>query len=180
MFSHPLADGVELRPLEPWHAEEFAAHVDRVREHIAPWIPFTPRIVDVDTARGYLRRYAERHALDSAHLYGIWNAGRLDGGALFAQFDAVSRDCEIGVWLDPVLEGRGIITTTCRRMIDWAIRERGMLRVEWHCDPRNARSRAVATRLGLTHEGTLRRSFTINGERQDTEIWALLADDWVG
>jgi ribosomal-protein-serine acetyltransferase len=179
MFAYPLADGVELRPLEPWHAEEFAAHVDRVREHIAPWIPFTPRVIDVDSARGFLRRNAERHATDAGHLYGIWTGDRLGGGALFARFDAVARDCEIGVWLDPALEGRGVITTACTRMIDWAVGERGILRVEWHCDPRNERSRAVARRLSMTHEGTLRKSFPHNGERHDTEIWAVLAEEWL-
>ncbi|MFI0357698.1 hypothetical protein [Actinomadura sp. 9N407] len=40
MFAVPLGEGAELRPLEPWQAAEFLDHVVRVRDDIAPWIPW--------------------------------------------------------------------------------------------------------------------------------------------
>jgi RimJ/RimL family protein N-acetyltransferase len=64
-------------------------------------------------------------------------------------------------------------------MIDYAVRERGMKRVEWLCAPANARSKAAAARLGMTHEGTLRSSFVIDGKRLDSEVWSVLADEWL-
>jgi ribosomal-protein-serine acetyltransferase len=30
----------------------------------------------------------------------------------------------------------------------------------------------------MTLEGTLRSSFVLGGERRDTEVWAVLADEW--
>jgi RimJ/RimL family protein N-acetyltransferase len=63
-------------------------------------------------------------------------------------------------------------------MIDWAFRVRGMARVEWHNDPENVRSAAVAKRLGMTREGVLRSSFVLGGTRHDTEIWAILSSEW--
>ena len=47
-----------------------------------------------------------------------------------------------------------------------------------HADPANVRSAAVAERLGMTREGTLRSSFVVNGTRHDTEIWAILSSEW--
>ena len=49
MFAHPLAEDAELRPLEPWHAEEFAAHADRSRAHRMEWrtIPANERSMAV-------------------------------------------------------------------------------------------------------------------------------------
>ena len=64
-------------------------------------------------------------------------------------------------------------------MIDWAFRVRGMKRVEWFCAPVNERSKAAAARLGMTHEGTLRSSFVVNGVRQDSEVWSVLAEEWL-
>jgi ribosomal-protein-serine acetyltransferase len=63
-------------------------------------------------------------------------------------------------------------------MIDWVFRVRGLARVEWLTDPRNARSAAVARRLGFTREGLLRSSFVLGEERRDTEVWAVLAGEW--
>src|SRR6266536_2687750 len=141
MLTLPLADGAELRALEPWHAEEFAAHVQQVRDHLRPWIPFASR--DVDTARELLQDFADRQARDAGRMFGIWVDGRLSGGTLFPKFDARSGICEIGVWLAPGVEGRGLITAAVRHMIDWAFRVRGLTRIEWNNSPDNERSRAV-------------------------------------
>jgi SAM-dependent methyltransferase len=99
---------------------------------------------------------------------------------MFPTFDRRSGICEIGVWLSPQAQGRGLMTRAARHLIDWAIRERGMSRVEWHTDPRNDRSRSVARRLGLTFEGVRRSSHVVADERRDAEVWAVLAHEWMG
>ena len=179
MFSYPLGDGAVLALLEPWHADQFAATVDHAREHLAPWIPFAHRVTDVDSAREFLQGMADAHAADSRHWYGIWLDDKLVGGVGFPVFDVANGMCEIGVWLVPEVQGRGLIARSTRRAVDWAFRERGMARVGWHTDPRNERSRAAAKRLGMTFEGVRRSSFVIAGERQDVEVWSVLADEWV-
>jgi ribosomal-protein-serine acetyltransferase len=178
MLALPLADDAELRPLEPWHAGEFAAHADRSRAHLAPWLPWVEIVSDAESARGWLQSYADRQARDEGRLYGIWVGGVLSGGTLFRVFDTRSGVCEVGVWLAPEAEGRGLVTTAARHMIDWAVAVRGMTRVEWRTMPANERSIAVARRLGMRREGVLRSSFRLGGALQDTEVWALLADDW--
>ena len=52
MFSLPLRDGSRLAPLELWHAEEFADHLDRAREHIRPWVGAAFVTEDAATGRG--------------------------------------------------------------------------------------------------------------------------------
>jgi ribosomal-protein-serine acetyltransferase len=178
VFAQTLGDGAELRPLEPWQADEFASHVDQVRDHLLPWIPFASRIYDVEGARELLQRFADLQAKDEGRFYGIWVDGVLSGGTLFRTFDVPSGVCEVGVWLAPGAEGRGLVTRAVTHMIDWAFRVRGMARVEWHNDPENVRSAAVARRLGMTREGVLRSSFVLGGARHDTEIWAILASEW--
>ncbi|MFF2330252.1 MULTISPECIES: GNAT family N-acetyltransferase [unclassified Streptomyces] len=179
MFATSLGDdGAELRPLEIWQAEEFLAHVDRAREIVDPWIPFASFATDLDSARALLRRYAEKQAADTGRLYGIWLDDTLVGGVLFRIFDAESGTCEIGCWLEPAGEGRGLVTRAAGKLIDWAVHERGMHRVEWHASAANTRSIAVAKRLGMTRDGVLRESYLYRGERHDSEIWSVLAREW--
>lgn len=180
MFTLALGDDAWLAPLEPWQAANFAEHVAAAREHLAPWIPFATRVVDEPTARELLQRFADLQARDAGRIYGIWRDGVLVGGTLFKIFDVGSGACEIGVWLAPQAQGRGLVTAAVRAMIDWAVRVRGLHRVEWRTDPRNERSRAVARRLGMKAEGVARSSFVVDGIHHDTEIWALLADEWLG
>jgi RimJ/RimL family protein N-acetyltransferase len=178
MLAEPLADGAELRLLEPWLAEEFAAHVAAERTHLAPWIPWARDIVDAHDARRFLQRYTDGTAQDGRRLYGIWLDGQLSGGALFRVFEVDTGNCEVGVWLAEAAQGRGLVTRAARRLIGWAIDVRGMARVEWRVVPHNARSIAVARRLGFTREGVLRKAFPLDGVRRDIEVWSLLAEEW--
>ena len=178
MLSTPLGDGAELRPLEPWQAAELAAYTDRVRDHLTPWLPWAHSVTDTGSARAFLQRYADKQAADSGRIYGIWLDGALVGGMLFRLFDTDQGSCELGAWLAPEAQGRGLVTTAARRMIDWAVGVRGMARVEWLVSPGNGPSIAVAKRLGMTHEGTLRSAFAMGGRRHDLQVWALLAEEW--
>ncbi|MFF8593245.1 GNAT family N-acetyltransferase [Streptomyces sp. NPDC015220] len=179
MYAISLGDDhAELRPLEPWHAEEFLAHLDRGREFITRHIPFGAKATDLESARALLRSYADRHASDSGFLHGLWLEDKLVGGLLFRVFDAATGTCEIGCWLEPAGTGRGLVTRGARVLIDWAFDERGMHRVEWHASSANEPSVRAARRLGLTREGVLRESFPYRGVRQDMEVWAVLAPEW--
>jgi ribosomal-protein-serine acetyltransferase len=147
----------------------------QTRPHLAPWLPWANSITGEAGARAFLQRYADRQAADAGRIYGIWLGTRLVGGALFRVFDAESGVCEIGVWLSPDVQGRGLVTRAARHLIQWAFDVRGMTRVEWHCVPHNTRSIAVARRLGMSRDGVLRSAFAFNGERHDVEVWSLLA-----
>lgn len=178
MFALPLGDGAQLRPLQPWQAEEFLAHIDRGRESIDPWISWASRSADLVSARATLLACAEAQARDEQYLYGIWLEGTLVGGVMFVRFDAKTGVCEVGCWLEPAGEGRGLITKATGLLIDWAFTERGMHRIEWRAASGNVRSINVARRLGMSRDGVLREAAPWRGKRHDLEVWSLLADEW--
>ena len=178
MFSTTLSSGASLRPLEPWRAEEFAAHLDRAREHLRPWVGPSFVTVDVAGARATLGRYAERAARDGAGIYGIWADDVLVGGVMFVEFSSATGVFEIGCWLEPGAEGHGHITSAVRELLAYAFDERGMHRAEWRCRSDNGRSSAVARRLGMTLEGVLREAWPVGDVFYDKQVWSLLASEW--
>lgn len=179
MFAVPLGDdGAQLRPLEPWQAEEFLAHMDRGREFIGRYIGFADAVTDLATSRAMLRSYAEKAASDTGRIYGIWADGGLVGGVLFRTMDVEQGIAEAGCWLEPSAVGRGLVTRAARIIIDWAIRQRGIHRMEWRVASDNQASIAVARRLGMSREGVLRENYLHHGKRQDTEVWSVLAPEW--
>ncbi|MGW6061279.1 GNAT family N-acetyltransferase [Streptomyces sp. NPDC055189] len=178
MFAISLGEGAELRPIEPWQAQEFLAHIERARDYTGPWVPLTTLVTDLDSARERLQAHADKKAADTGHLCGIWLNDTLVGGIFFRIFDTATESCELGVWLEPSAAGHGLITRASRVLIDWAVDERGMHRVEWMASSANRRSIAVAERLGMTRDGVLRESFPWQGVRHDMEVWAVLAPEW--
>ena len=183
MFTAQLAPDAALAPLEPWMAPEFAAHMDRAREHIRPWVGPSFVTTDVDGARATLQRYADATARDGNRIFGIWldsdpstdAAPTLVGGVMFVEFSAAAGTCEIGCWLEPAAEGRGLITAACRMLLTYAFEERGLHRAEWRCRADNVRSSAVAERLGMTLEGVLREAWKVGDTFYDKQVWSILA-----
>jgi ribosomal-protein-serine acetyltransferase len=187
VFATPLGDGAELAMLEPWHAEQFLEILERSREHLFAAVPAARSIFTIDDARRYLQSWADAHASDARHLFGIWLDDELAGCCQLLQFDARTGTCELGAWIAPEAEGRGLVTTACRQVIDWAIRVRGLSRVQWTNNPTNERSRRVAGRLGMTREGVLRSATVLSspsmdfvdaGTRWDAEVWSVIASEW--
>jgi ribosomal-protein-serine acetyltransferase len=176
VFSIELGDKAELRPLEPWQAPEFLAHMERARESLDPWMPSAG--ADLAAATATLQRYVDLAARDAGRIYGIWLDGTLVGGTMFVDFDAEAGTCEIGCWLEPAGTGRGLVTKAVALMIDWAVLRRGIYRVEWHSRRDNTASSNVARRLGMKVDGILRGAYLHQGIRYDTEIWSVLAPDW--
>ncbi|WP_179816076.1 GNAT family N-acetyltransferase [Allostreptomyces psammosilenae] len=179
MFAMSLGeDGAQLRPLEPWRAAEFLAHMDRGREFIGRFIALPDVVTDLESSRSYLRSYADKAAADTGGIYGIWAEDTLVGGVLFRTMDVAQGTAEVGCWLEPSAVGRGLVTRAARAIVDWAVEERHIHRVEWQVAAANEASIAVARRLGMTKEGVLRQSYLYRGERHDIEVWSVLAPEW--
>jgi RimJ/RimL family protein N-acetyltransferase len=174
-----LTPNAELRALEPWRAEEFAEFIAEHRDHLAEYLPWAAVLTDADKVRTWLKRYADSAARDEGRIYGIWQDDKLVGGTLFRVFETGFGTAEIGVWLAPDAVGQGLVTRAATRMIDWVLRERGMHRVEWRTFPENKRSIAVAERLGMHLDGTLREAFPYNGVFHDARVYSVLAQEWL-
>ena len=177
MLSLPIDDAT-LTDLEPWHAEELAAMMRVHGADFYEWLPWEG-FEQADAARGFLEGFAKSRA-EGRRIYGIRVRDELVGATLVPSFNARTRTAEIGVLLAAPARGRGIVTRAVAAMLDWAFVERDVHRVEWKCAPGNGPSRRVAQRLGFTHEGTLREAFPVREERQDLEVWSLLAREWDG
>ncbi|WP_127501758.1 GNAT family N-acetyltransferase [Actinoplanes solisilvae] len=178
MFEIDLGGGASLRPLQPWQATEFLAHMDRARESVNQWISWASRSTDLESATATLQKYADLLARGEGRILGIWLDGVLVGGVM--AFGVHFGNAEVGCWLEPAGRGRGLITKAAAHLIGWLFGELGIHRVEWQCRPDNVASSNVARRLGLTHEGTLRANFPWQGVRYDSEVWAVLASEWSG
>lgn len=178
MFSFPLDDDAELRLLGPWHAEALFACVEENREYLASRTFIADRVRDLTGARRLLQEYTCQHVRDTGHYGGIWLNGHLVGAAMFRSFDPCMATAEVGAWLVPEAHGRRLATQALRHLIDWAINQRGIQRVQLQSSPRNTHGRSLARRLGMTYEGTLRSAVMVNGVRHDSDVWAVLAHEW--
>jgi ribosomal-protein-serine acetyltransferase len=110
-------------------------------------------------------------------------AVRADGGWQLVgwaqlEIEAEARSAEVGYWLDAAHEGRGLVTRTVTALLDHAFGPLGLHRMGLRAVADNARSRAVAERLGFTLEGVLREVAAFPDGRRDLAVYGMLAREW--
>lgn len=175
MFKHRLDEETELRLLEDRDAEELFEVCRRNLERLY-WFRENYSLAD---ARAFVRRdLAENFARDNGFRAGVFVRGRLVGSVRYNDIDWEARATALGYWIDAGYEGRGLITRVCRVMLDHAFEELKLHRVEIRCHAENARSRALAERLGFRFEALLRRAERVRARLLDLAVYGLLEDEW--
>ena len=191
MFARRIDDDLELRLLEPRDAEALYALVDANRGRLRAWLEWVDSMKTVDDERAFIRASLHDFADGRAVVCGVWLDRRLVGTVGLTGVRDRWDYGEVGYWLAPVAEGRGVATRCVSAVLDHAFADRrpadgspggmGLNRVAVRCNPANARSRRVPERLGFTNEGTLRQvGLTGAGEREDLVVYGLLAPEWRG
>jgi ribosomal-protein-serine acetyltransferase len=178
MLSHRIDEETELRLIEPRHAEALNALVERNLEHIREWSAWLKRERSIQNTHVFIRRNMARMSENSGYALAIWHRGEMAGQIEYNYIDWDNRKTEIGYWLGAEFQGRGLVTKSCRALVDHAFGELNLNRVEMRCAVENVRSRRVPERLGFRQEGVLVRAEWMHDHFHDLVVYAVLADEW--
>jgi ribosomal-protein-serine acetyltransferase len=177
MFAHALSEMLSLRLIEDADAEELYGLIDADREYLARWMPWAPASTP-DSVREFISFSRAQHADNNGFQAVIVDCGRIRGAVGFHAVDWVHRSASIGYWLAAADQGRGVMTLAVRALVDWAFTGWKLNRVEIRAAAGNARSRAVAARLGFSEEGTLREAELVGDRFLDLVVYSVLAAEW--
>jgi ribosomal-protein-serine acetyltransferase len=169
----PRLEELGLRPLVEADARELHALVEANRAHLARWLPWAANQKLPETEKFIAQTQAQVARNDGFQVC-IAPDGPIVGMVGFHSVDWANRSTTIGYWLDEDREGRGIMTTAVRALVDHAFEEWSLHRIEIHCAPANHRSRAIPQRLGFREEATLREAELVGGHWLDSVIYGLL------
>ncbi|MGD8968100.1 MAG: GNAT family protein [Anaerolineae bacterium] len=170
-----------IRCWQPSDAALLKAAIEESLDHLRPWMPWAQdEPQELQDRVGWLRRARGKFDMDRDFVYGIFSPDEsqvLGGTGLHTRVGEGAR--EIGYWIHQDYINQGLATETAAALTKVAFEVDEVNRVEIHCDPQNVRSAAIPRKLGFVHEATLRqRVADADGERRDTMIWTLFADEY--
>jgi RimJ/RimL family protein N-acetyltransferase len=139
-----------------------------------PWAAAEPEPVDAKTER--LRQFRGLFDLGQDFLYGVFDRALqecLGGAGLHTRQGAGIR--ELGYWIATAHTKKGYATEACNALLQVAFRVDGVPRAEIRCEPANAASAAVARKIGMKLDGTLRaNTVRPDGSVRDTLVFSAL------
>ena len=178
MFSHEIDNNLPLELLETTDAEELLNLIDSNRSYLKEWLAWLDRIKEVNDTKSFIKNTKEQYASDNGFQAGIFYDNKLIGVIGIVDIDWQDKKTEIGYWIDSKYQGKGIITKSCKVIIDYAFNKLKLNKVEIHCAENNKKSQGIPKRLGFTKEGVLREAQYLYGEFVNLVIYGLLAREW--
>jgi ribosomal-protein-serine acetyltransferase len=170
-----LGDGVIVRRYTVDDLEALWAAADAERDRIGAWMPWVEETTSIEHQRGWLEKViADPDTLDGTGMF----EGDTFVGGIGLSWDPFRIAGEIGYWIRSGYEGRGLVTRAAGAYTRIAFDHVGLNRVVIRAAVGNARSRAVAERLGYAQEGVERGAGRGYGGFQDMVVYAMLADEW--
>jgi ribosomal-protein-serine acetyltransferase len=167
-----------MQLFEQRHAEQLLAFLRDNHAHLEGELPWLAEPFSTDDVRAYIQAGLDRFAASNGFRAGIWWRDQLAGCLSLHSVEWNDRRASLGYWLGAAFQGHGIITSSCRVVIDYAFADLLLDRLEIQCAIDNERSRQVAERLGFQQEGILRQSWRRQGRLIDQAVYGLLRNDW--
>lgn len=178
MFSWPIDDKVKL-VLPQYHmAAEIDTLVRANLEHLKTWMNWAVKDYSADTAKGFIERTLKSYGEDGRFEACIVFDESIIGTIGFHGLDIVNRSAYVGYWIAKEHEGKGIITKSCRAIIDHLFNDRELNRVVITCNVENVRSRAIPERVGFQFEGIRRQAEFLHDHFGDWAVYAMLRPEW--
>jgi len=178
MFCHTVSDEIQLKLLELRDAEEVFALTDASRSYLQEWLPWVDATRTLDDSKAFIQSTLQQFAANNGFQAGILYKGEFAGVVGFHDINWANKSASIGYWLGEGFQGQGIMTSACRAVVNIAIQEYGLNRIEIRAAVGNRKSRAIPERLGFTQEGTCRQAEWIVDHFVDHVVYGLLKEDW--
>ncbi|WP_153723193.1 GNAT family N-acetyltransferase [Sporosarcina cascadiensis] len=158
---------LSLRAPELQDAKDVWEAVSHSMPALRRWTGWAQPDLTIETSEEHVRQcvadFISRNKL-FFHIY-LKETGELIGSAGLHQIDWRIRKFELEYWIDTRFEGHGYMTEAVKGLTDFAIEELQAQRVEFYCDEKHSKGRAVAKRAGFDLEGILRKNaLSANGK----------------
>lgn len=175
LFEVPVTDSINLQLLMLSHANELFTCIQKNKEFLSEWLVWTKKVKNVkDSENKILKDQDNFYKKDSLEL-GIFENNKLIGRIGFISIS--ERSAEIGYWLDKDFNGKGIMTTCVKKLVEYAFNKTSIFRIVIKMDPKNTKSRNVPERVGFFYEGCERAGVFVKGEPRDSLIYSYVKTD---
>lgn len=178
MHAFELRPTLLLRPPTVADAPALCALVETNRAHLRDWLPWVDGARTESDQQAFLAGVIERGESGRGGVWLVEESGSLCGVCGFNWIEPSNRVCEIGYWLSADHQGRGIITSCVRRLIQHAFEDLSLNRITLPVAVENQRSRAIPERLGFRQEGVLRQAEWLYDHFIDHVLYAQVKSDW--
>ena len=137
-----------------------------------------PKISRIANCIKYTKICQERAGNKEAYAFGIYYLNEFVGCIEIQDINYRNKKCEIGYWLSEKFTGKGIVTRSCNKIIQYIFETLNLNRITILVATENYASQAIPEKLKFIKEGTLLENECLYGKFVDNNIYGLTKKRW--
>lgn len=145
------------------------------RKYLGVWLPFVEHTLEMSDTQNFIDNLEVSETKDLT--YAIYYRNEFVGLAGLKDPDYDNKKIEIGYWIAEKFQHKGIVTLSCRKLIEHAFVNLEMNRIQLKAATENINSQKVAERLGFRKEGIERDGELHQRGYVDLVVYGLLKKD---
>ena len=111
-------DDVFLKKLKLASAGVIFNAIEKDRKHLDKWLPFVRNTWRVEDSETFIKSVINSHCHKKDMVFEIWYLDAFAGLIALKEIDKWNRRTELGYWIISEYEGKGIVSRSCRLLID--------------------------------------------------------------
>ena len=161
-----------------YDAEELFLLVEKNRLRLREWLPWLDFTKTVEDTRSFIAESLMLHAKGSSFVNVILEDNQIVGIVDVRMISRLNNAVEIGYWIDSDASGKGILTCAVTELIELAFSAMKTHRIQIRAATGNVKSCAVATRLGMRLEGTIKEAEWLYDHYVDLNLYGITKPEW--
>lgn len=167
-------DNIKLYLPRMTFASDIFNLIDQQRSYLSPYVPMATTAKTEDDIKRVLKNIQITNQSKRSLITYLFYKEELIGSIGFVQVDHKNASAELGYWLSQDFQGQGIISTSCKRLIDYGFKHLKFHRISMKIIPDNEKSLRIPDRLGFEQEGIARSAFKVGDQFYDLMVFSLL------
>ena len=174
-----VRENVQMRPRTIGDAPLIFEAIDENRNYLREWLLWIDSMTTVEIVESVVKEHIEKAESGTNVYMGIFYDDIYIGNIEVKNINRFSDSAQIGYWLSPEWQGRGIMTDCVRALTTYCFNELNLNSVHISCADGNIKSRAIPERLNFVQEGVLQECMKYHGIFYDEVIYGVLKRNWI-
>ena len=171
-------DDLILKEIQLNDADAIFEIIDNQRDYLREWLPFIDYTRHSGDTRAYILSLYDKPYDRRDLVFTIRYQDNVVGLMGLKGTDRDNHKTEIGYWLSSDKQGKGIVTKTCRKLVQYLFENMGINRIQIRVGIANEKSKKIPQRIGFTLEGIERCGELLPSGYTDLEIYSILKSEY--
>jgi len=167
-----------LRELRLADAKELFEVIDENRSSLREFLPWLDFNLKVSDSENFILNSSRFNLAGTSLVLCLQHEGKIRGMLSLVGINKMSKSASVGYWICKSARGRGLVTRSVVRLLEYSFENLHLNRIEIRAAPENSRSRVIPERLGFKEEGLLREVEWLYDHYTDLVVYSFLKREW--